>query len=178
MASARDSGRDAIADYPDVRYKLNDELHELDARLQTMVDAYQEKPSVIDNAILDNTSYAVDVDRVITEVYQIMKTRIYAQDSPLRADTDVWEAFKEQKDEFIDFYKSALRALETYREVLQAYNLMNREASPLLQRGDLERIRQDKRTHVEERERCIKAISEFHGKFSAMLVILFTDRIS
>ena len=101
-----------------------------------------------------------------------MKTRVYAEDSPLRADHDVWAAFEEQKDEFIGFYKAALTALEIYREVLQTYSLVNTAAGPRPQRGDLKRIQRDKQVQVAERTGCIEAVGDFHGKFSGMLTIL------
>ena len=41
----------------------------------------------------------------------------------------------------------------------------------LPQPGDLERIRRDKRVHVEERDACLKAFSDFQDKFSAMLAV-------
>ena len=63
-----------------------------------------------------------------------MRSRVDAEESSLRADRDVWDAFKEQRSEFIFFYRSALRELETYKEVLMAYRQMKddfRTASPV-----------------------------------------------
>ena len=99
-----------------------------------------------------------------------MKAGVYAKDSFPRIGRNLWEAFKEQEDEFVGFYKSAIKALEIYTEVLQTYSLVRGEAA--LQHGDLEGIRQDKHAQVEERNECIEAISDFHGKFSAMLTVL------
>jgi len=56
--------------------------------------------------------------------------------------------------------------------VLRAYSLMKGDVGPRLQRGDLERIRQDEHAQVKERAGCIEAISDFQSKFSATLTIL------
>jgi len=172
MALAGDPGRATAADQQVARGKLEDELRGLDERLQSMLDAYEENPSVIDSGLLNVTGCAVDVKAAITDAYRIMKIQVYAEDSPLRTDHDVWPAFVEQKDEFIGFYKSALTALEIYREVLRTYSLMKTDAEPGPQRGDLKRIQQDKQVQVAERAGCIEAVSDFHEKFSAMLTIL------
>jgi hypothetical protein len=156
----------------DARQMLEYDLREVDERLRVIVEACQEMPSVIDGYILDSANSVISVETTIVQAHQIMKERVYAEDSPLRASSDVWEAFIEQKDEFQAFYVSALKALEIYKEVLRAYNLFKSVTKPLLAKGDLERIRQDKRTHVDERQECITAVSEFHSKFSAMLAVL------
>src|SRR5215813_5769535 len=158
MAPTGDLGTGIALDQANAR-QLHVDLREVDERLRAMVEAYLENPSAIDSCFLNGTNRAVDVKATITEAYRIMKTRVYAEDSLLRADNDVWEAFEEQKEEFVGFYRSALKALEIYREVLQAYNLVQREAVREPQRGEIERLRQDKRAHVEERDACIDAVS-------------------
>ena len=70
-----------------------------------------------------------------------------------------------------EFYRSALGAVEIYREMLRAYALL-RPAGLRPQRGDLERVRQDTHAHVAERGECIQAVCDFHGEFSAMLAVL------
>lgn len=172
MAPTGDPGTGVAIDQANAR-QLNDELRDIDERLRDMVEVYQENPSTIDSCVLNITNRAVDVKSTITEAYRIMKTRVYTDDSPLQAENEVWEAFEEQKDEFIVFYRSALKVLEIYREVLLAYNIVQCEVGPELQRGDIERIRQDKRAQVEERDGCIDAVSDFHGKFSAMITFLY-----
>jgi hypothetical protein len=172
MAPTVKVGGDVATGKADARRKLNDDLREIGERLRIMVDAYQEKPGIIDGDVLNDTDHASDIETTITEVYRIMKTYVYAEDNPLRVDDDLWEASREQKDEFIGFYTSALMALETYREVLRAYSLLKGEAGLRPQRGDLERIRQDEHARVKERARCIEAISHFQGKFSATLTVL------
>ena len=172
MALANDPGSGAAADQQVARGKLEDELRGLDEQLRGMLDEYEENPSAIDSGMLSVTRRAMDVQAAITDAYRIMKTRVYAEDSPLRTDHDLWSAFEEQKDEFIGFYKSALTALEIYREVLWTYSLVKTAAEPGPQRGDLKRIQQDKQIQVAERAGCIEAVSDFHGKFSAMLTIL------
>jgi hypothetical protein len=90
----------------------------------------------------------------------------------MQQDGELWEAFREQQNEFLGFYRSALAAIEIYQEVLQAYTLIKDNSKLRPEYGDLESIRQDKRAHVMERAYCIEAVSNFHGKFSAMLSIL------
>jgi hypothetical protein len=96
---------------------------------------------------------------------------LYAEDSALCTDPDAWEALNDQKDEFLEFYKTAISALETYKAVLPAYKLIN-DGTSRPRRGDLERIRQDTRTLITERDLCIEAVSNFQGKLSGMLTIL------
>jgi hypothetical protein len=154
------------------RGELKDELRSIEERLRAMLEVCEENPSAIDSGLLSTTGCAMDVRAAVIDAYRIMKVRVYAEDSPLRANHDVRAAFEEQKDEFIGFYKSALTALEIYREVLQTYSLVNTAAEPRPQRGDLRRIQQDKQVQVAERTGCIEAVGDFHGKFSAMLTIL------
>jgi hypothetical protein len=172
MTPTGDPHSSVAADQLDDRHKLNSELRAIDDRLRAMVDAYQEKPSAIDGDVLHATSRDVGIEATITETYRMMKVRVYANDSFLQVDKDLRDAFKEQEHEFVGFYKAAIKALETYAEVLETYRLVRREAET--RRGDLERIRQDKHAQVEERDVCIEAISDFHGKFSAMLTVLLS----
>jgi hypothetical protein len=172
MALADDPGCSAAADQQAERGKLENDLHALDERLRRMLDVYEENPSAIDSGLFNHAGRLVDVQATITDVYRIMKTRVYAENSPLRADHDVWPAFLEQKEEFIGFYKSALAALEVYREVLWTYGFGKTAAESGPQHGDLRRIQQDKQVQVAERADCIEAVSDFHGKFSAMLLVL------
>jgi hypothetical protein len=145
-------------------------LSDIEVRLRAIVEACQEAPRAIDGYVLDSAN-GVSVDNTITQAYRILKDSVYSEGSSLRASSDVWEAFIEQRDEFLEFYFSALRALEIYKEVLLTYNL-SRSAHTSSGKGDLEQIRQDKRTQVDERQECIIAVREFQGKFSAMLTIL------
>lgn len=170
MAPEDDVHGEAPAGRLKARRRLDDELRETAALLQVLVDAYQERPSELDRCLLGIADHALDVEATITEIYRLVKKRVYAEDSSLRADSEVWEAFSGEKDEFFDFYKAALKALETYKAVLHAYALMNDDGSRP-RRGDLERIRQDRRALVEERDLCIEAVSHFHGKFSGMLTV-------
>lgn len=163
------------ADQADARHKLSDELLQISEPLRVLVDAYEEKPSTIDIDILNATDCSPDAEGTITKVYRAMKTRVYHEDSPLRVEGDVWESFKEQEEEFISFYKSALKALDIYKEILQAYSLVRNKARRQPRHGRLERIRQDEHAHVAERARCIDAVSDFHNKFSAMLTILSSN---
>ena len=154
------------------RGELKDELRGIERRLRDILDVYEENPGAMDSGLLSINDRAVDVRAAVIGAYRIMKTRVYAEDSRLRADHDVWTAFSEQRDEFAGFYRSALTALEIYREVLQTYSLVNRAAKPRPRRGDLKQIQQDKQVQVAERTRCIEAVGDFHSKFSAMLAIL------
>jgi hypothetical protein len=131
-----------------------------------MLDTYEGKPSLFDKAVLETSNRAISVEEAVTEIYQTMKSRVYTEDSPFK-DTEVWEPFRRDKKEFIDFYQSALNSLEVYREILQDYNLLSRP-----QLGEIERKGHDKHAHINERMACIQAVQNFHGKFHALLDIL------
>lgn len=154
---------------PDPRHSLKEEFREIDERLRAMIDGYDEKPSLIDSGVLSAARNTVNVEAAISEAYRLMNARVYADNSPLRADGVVWRAFGEQRDEFITFYKSALRALEAFKNVLLAYNDLKNKP---LRRGELERARRDEHVLGGEREACIEAVTNFCRKFSAMLTIL------
>jgi len=153
-------------------HSVRDELLRLDKRLKALVDTFEEKPNAIDSGVLNITNRAVDIEAAITEVYRTMKSRVFAEESPLRADNDLWNAFSEQRDEFILFYKSALNAVETHREVLQYYFRVKDEAGLRPRPGELEAIRQDQHAYLGQRDECIAAVSNFWRKFSAMLTDL------
>ena len=177
LAAARDSEGHAAANgqaatEQTAGRKLAGELHRLDERLRAMLDVYEEEPSAIDAGFLSDTDRAMDVGTAIGDTYRIMKTRVYAEDSPLRADRNAWAAFEEQKGEFIEFYKSAVSAVEIYREVMRAFRRTKMTAEPLSRRGDLKSVQEDKHVQVAERAVCIEAISDFQGKVSAMLTSL------
>lgn len=171
MVSARRPAGGVMADHVDAD-DVKIELLELGEQLKALVDTYEEKPGVIDMDVLNTTSRAVDVEATITKVYRVMKSRVFTDKSPLRVDTDLWQAFREQQDEFLEFYKYALNAVEVHRELLRYYRLVKDEARLRPQHGDLEGIRQDNRAYTAERDECITAVSNFSGKFSAMLIAL------
>jgi hypothetical protein len=172
MASTGRLSDRVVVDQMDARHKLDRELHEINEQLQVIIDTCQRLPSVIDDYILGSTNGVISIEATIVEAYQVMKTNVYSSDSPLRASSDLWEAFLEQKDEFLGFYTSALNELEVYKEVLQAYNSFRAAAKLLPDRSGLERIRRYKHIHVDERDKCIGAVTDFYGKFSAMLAVL------
>lgn len=171
-------GSGVAVDKTDARAKLHNWFDEIDERLRSMVDVYQEAPSAIDSDVLRSTNCVMEVEAAIIKIYRIMKSCVYTKDSLLREDDDLWEAFKEQQDEFIGFYKSALHALESYKHILPIYNVTKDKVTIWPQYGDLELIRQDKHTQIEERNGCIEAVSDFCGKFSAMLGILHSSYLS
>jgi hypothetical protein len=171
MARKEDSVGHASADQKSFREKLNEELHEIDERLQTMLEMYQEKPSDIDRDVLEVDNRARNIEVTVTDVYHIMRTQVYSDDRLLKADVEVWEAFNEQKDEFVYFYRSALKAIESYKEVMRVNSLIDCGERRRPQRGDLERVRQDEHARIAERFRCIDAVDEFRCKFSAMLTV-------
>jgi hypothetical protein len=151
---------------------LKDELFKLDKRLRELVDAFEEEPDAIDGGVLGNDGCSGEVETAIMGVYRIVKGRVFSEESPLQADNELWEAFREQQDEFMEFYRFALRAVEIHKEILQYYGLVKDVARLRPRHGDLERIRQDKCAYVTERDECITAVSNFCGKFSAMLTAL------
>lgn len=165
--------RQRFSVFPDVNsWQSHDRLRTLNEELGVMVDACRDEPSDIDSYVLDYAGHTVNVAATIYQIYRIMKAGVFAEDCQMRQDGELWEAFREQQNEFLGFYRSALAAIEIYQEVLQAYTLIKDNSKLRPGYGDLESIRQDKRAHVMERADCIEAVSNFHGKFSAMLSIL------
>lgn len=171
MALARRPAGGVVAGQADAD-NVKTELLGLGEQLKARIDIYEERPSVIDSDILGTTDGAADVEAMITKIYRTMKRQVFADESPLRVDTDFWEAFREQQDEFMEFYRSALNAVEVHKEVLQYYQLVKSEARQRLRHGDLEGIRQDNYAYVAGRDECIAAVGHFSGKFSAMLIVL------
>ena len=110
-----DSAAFSTVDAPSVK----DELLRLDERLKLLMSQFEETPSAIDNGLLTPSRSAPGIETVITQVYRTMNDRVYSEQSPVRVDDDLWEAFHQQRDEFIGFYKSALNAVEMHKEVLR-----------------------------------------------------------
>jgi hypothetical protein len=160
-----------VATAADGGHQIGAELRRADERLRAMIRRYQECPGTLDDVVLAADDRDTSVEATVIGTFQLLLVRVYPEDSPLRADQDVWEAFREQRDEFTDFYRSARTALESYREVLEAYHTVKRTLAPP-RRGDLERIQRDKHVHVQERDACLAALREFQGKFSSMLAVL------
>ena len=73
-----------------------------------MLNVYEENPTAIDSGLLSTTGRAVDVRAADFGAYRTMKTRVYAEDSPLRADHDVWAAIRRAEGRIHGFYKSTL----------------------------------------------------------------------
>jgi hypothetical protein len=147
-------------------------LRSFDRQLRIMVETYEEIPRAIDEALGDAADNVVNPEKVVIELHRLMRTSVFAEYSPLRANPNLWDAFVQQQDEFISFYKSAYSALEIYAEVLQAYSLRRLTEEKPSKHGGLEKICQDKSVQVRERNSCIEAIGYLYGKFSAMLMVL------
>jgi hypothetical protein len=139
--------------------------------LQTRISTYREQPHAIDDAVLAADDGSLSVEVVIVGAYRLLGDLVYTSGSPLGANQELREAFRQQEEELVDFYWSALTAVEAYREVLVAYRALKYGCTPA-QRGGLERIRRDKRVQLEERVACLAALTDFHNKFSAMLAVL------
>jgi hypothetical protein len=167
MTSAPGPNNGAAA--ADARHNLREDFHEIYERLQAMVDEYDDEPDSIDNGILTD-DVTVNVEAAIIEAYKMMKTRVFAEDSPLRAD-DVakWNAFQNQKNELATSYRSARQALKEFREGLQAHDLLRQRP---LSHGSLDRFLRDGRVLGVERSKCIDAVARFYGVFSGMLTVL------
>lgn len=150
---------------------VREALRKADERLRAMGRAFEEEPSAIDGAALNYTCRVMSLEEAVTGTFRLLNDRVFAEDSPIRSDGDAWEAFRDQREEFIGFYRSALNAVEAYREVLLAYCAVKRRYRPP-QPGDLQRIRWDKRVQLEERDACLQAFTGFQQKFSAMMVVL------
>jgi hypothetical protein len=163
-----DAGTVMVGTYDDLVRKLRD----LDERLRSMVEMYREKPSALDIAMGKSAGNAVNPEEVVTELYRVMRSGVFAEDSTLRANRDLWAAICEQQDEFQLFLTSARRSMGIYTEVLWVYTLLQHAEVAVPKPGSVERIRQDKNAQMCERDRCIEAISDLYSKFSAMLAVL------
>jgi len=147
-------------------------LRALAARLRAMVEAYEASPRCLDDVISSGLGTAGHAETVIMNVYELMKRRVFAEESPLRVSPEVWAAFQQQQPEFISFFETARIALETYGEILRIYQRVSGAAERSARAGELDGVRQDKHVQVEERRQCITAVREFSGKLSAMLAVL------
>lgn len=137
-----------------------------------MVDAYEARPRSLDDVIAAGTEAAGHAEIVLMNVYELMKRRVFAEETPLQANPEVWAAFQEQRPEFISFFETARAALETYSEILRMYQHVSSQAEYGARPGELDGVRQDKHVQIDERRRCITAVREFSAKFSAMLAVL------
>jgi hypothetical protein len=162
----------AAADQRDRYEEMARQLRTLAMTLNAMVENYEASPQSLDSAISAAGGEAGHVETVIMHVYELMKHRVLGEESPLRANPEVWASFREQQPEFIIFFGSARIALEMYGEILRMYQQVSGQAAYGAQPGELDGVRQDKHVQVEERRQCITAIREFSGKFIAMLAVL------
>ena len=101
-----------VATAADGGQQIEAELRKADERLREMIHRYQESPSTLDGVVLAADDPDASAEAAVIRTFRLLLARVYPEDSPLRADQDVWEAFREQRDEFTDFYRSALTALE------------------------------------------------------------------
>ena len=149
-----------------------EELLSVADRLQSMVDYYCGQPSAVDRILLEADTIEADPQEVMIAAYQMVAVRMCADDSPLRRNQDIWDAFNAQQREFFEFYTAAFNSVEIYKELLALYRSHYDTAERQPYGGQLDRIRQEKYICIEERSKCITAISEFHSKLSAMLSVL------
>jgi hypothetical protein len=152
--------------------EIVEQLRVLAARLSAMAQAYEASPRSLDDVIAAGGGAAGYAETVIMNAYELMERRVFAEETPLQANPEVWAAFQEQRPEFISFFETVRAALETYSEILRMYQHVSGQAEYGARPGELDGVRQDKRVQVEERRYCIAAVREFSAKFSAMLAIL------
>jgi len=162
----------AEAGHQDGYAETAEDLRALAERLRAMVEAYEASPRCLDEVISSGPGTAGRAETVIMNVYELMKRRVFAEESPLRVSPEVWAAFQQQHPEFISFFETARTALETYGEILHVYQQVSGAAERSVRPGELDGVRQDKHVQVEERRQCITAVREFSGKLSAMLAML------
>jgi hypothetical protein len=160
------------ADYQDGYAETAEQLRALAAGLSAMVETYEASPRSLDDVIAAGGGAAGHAETVIMDVYELMKCRVFAEQTPLQANPEVWVAFQVQRPEFISFFETVRAALETYSEILQMYQHVSGKAEYGARPGELHGFRQDKHVQVEERRYCITAVREFSAKFSAMLAVL------
>jgi hypothetical protein len=147
-------------------------LRSFDRHFRANLESYEEIPRTLDEALANVAENAVNPEELLEELHCLMRTSVFADHSPLRANPSVWDAFKQQHDEFICFYRPARHGLEIYAEVLRAYSRSRLVKKESLQHGYIERICQEKSTQVLTRNRCIESIRHLSDKFSAMITVL------
>jgi hypothetical protein len=161
----------AAAEQRDGYEEMARQLRTLAMTLNAMAEDYEACPQSLDGAISAGGESG-HVETVIMHVYELMKHRVLGEESPLRANPEVWASFQGQQPEFIAFFGSARIALEMYGEILRMYRQVSSQAAYGARPGELDGVRRDKHVQVEERRHCITAIREFSGKFTAMLAVL------
>jgi hypothetical protein len=149
-----------------------EQLRALAAGLSAMVETYEASPRSLDDVIAAGGGAAGHAETVIMKIYELMKGRVFAEQTPLQANPEVWAAFQEQRPEFISFFETVRAALETYSDILRMFQHVSGQAEYGVRPGELGGFRQDKHVQVEERRYCIIAVREFSAKFSAMLAVL------
>ncbi len=164
--------RPAVPGRVDPCSQLNYELRECAERLRLLVAAYEGNPSALDGDTLYRPEGAENAETAVTDIYRIMKEKVFSESSPLQAERNLWEVFRQQEEEFVSFYETAVMALEVYAEVLRVYRQLCLDTRLQPQHGELERICEDSYVHVQERRKCIEAVRNFWAKFSAMLTVL------
>lgn len=162
----------AAANQRDGYEEMARQLRTVAMMLNAMVENYEASPQSLDGVISVAGGEVGHVETVIMRAYELMKHQVLGEESPLRANPEVWASFQEQQPEFISFFGSARIALEMYSEILRMYQQVSRQAAYGARPGELDGVRQDKHVQVEERWRCITAVREFSGKFTAMLAVL------
>ena len=120
MGSASDLASTAGGESEDAHQKLKHDLAECEKRLWTMIDGYKFDPKTIDSG-LDASSEELNIEATVREAYRMVSSCVYAKNNPLQLNDKLKEAFEDQEDEFDEFYHNAIKALETYREVLNNY---------------------------------------------------------
>lgn len=151
---------------PDPYHGLREEFREISDRLHEMVDEYDDEPSSIVGGILAEDDDEANVISAVKQAYRLMKARINAPDSPLRADIGVWDAFAGQLEELSAVHGKAIDELENFQEDLQSYGIVKGE---LRSRGEPGKLAENERVFRDERRRCIDAVTDFYKKFSGML---------
>jgi hypothetical protein len=171
MAPLPDAGSPPAGDPGDARQKLKQDLARLENRLLTMITKYRAKSSAIDSN-LDANDKTMDVEVTVADIYELMDSRVYSADNPLQLNETLREAIEDQRDDFDELHTSAETAIEAYKVILRSYNILKGSSLPRPERGDIPEIKDDVHTLIDDRIACIKAITDFHGKYFAMLKIL------
>lgn len=160
------------ADHRDRYAETTEQLRALARGLSAIVAAYEASPRALDVAIEAGADAAGHAETIIMNVYDVMKRQVFAAEGPLQANPEVWDAFQEQRAEFIGFFESVRAALETYTMILRVYQDVSGHPHYGARPGELNGVRRDKHVQVEERRYCITSLREFSAKFSAMLGVL------
>jgi hypothetical protein len=146
------------ADRPDEHQDEPDDLRGKVAKLAGFVTTYEGSPESIDGSNL------ADTKKMLGDINEYVRDQI---------DRDVFEG---DEDQYAEFYRKAMKALDKFGYVRAAYDKVDPSArGAKLGQNEFAQAVQNADLFVEQRWECIEALRDLHDKLSSELE-LFTVR--